>query len=176
MTTLGHIPKCPVNSRSNLQCSSQTATRLCPLSPSATLLHRSVKHRRYHPRRSNPHSARGTAVRSPSAVSSLGGFRTPAASARRTLRRGRHPKPFTLTVFRLLVRFEQRQFPQKCRNLPCRSAFSSPIWRSEIVRERMMFTSAECRARAEQKDRSETDFNLSRPEISKCDPRVAFTT
>jgi hypothetical protein len=29
-------------------------------------------------RRSNPHSARGTTTRSPSAVSSLGGFRTPA--------------------------------------------------------------------------------------------------
>jgi hypothetical protein len=31
------------------------------------------------PRRSNPHSARGSALRPPSAVSFLGGFRTPAA-------------------------------------------------------------------------------------------------
>ena len=54
-----------------------------------------------HPRRSNPHSARGTDTRTPSAVSSLGGFRTPAASARGTVRPAgtsviaRHPKPFT---------------------------------------------------------------------------------
>jgi hypothetical protein len=47
------------------------------------------------PWRPNPHSARGTPTRSPIAVSSPGGFRTPAASARRTIRRGRHPKPFT---------------------------------------------------------------------------------
>jgi hypothetical protein len=36
----------------------------------------------HHPRRSNPHSARGTATRSPIAVSFLGGFPTPAAQVR----------------------------------------------------------------------------------------------
>jgi peptidoglycan/xylan/chitin deacetylase (PgdA/CDA1 family) len=49
----------------------------------------------HQPRRSNPHSARGTAVPSPIAVSSLGGFRTPAAGACRTAANGRHPKRFT---------------------------------------------------------------------------------
>ena len=60
-----------------------------------------------HPRRSNPHSARGTDTRTPSAVSSLGGFRTPAASARGTVRHGRHPKTFTNadvgTIFAIFV-------------------------------------------------------------------------
>jgi hypothetical protein len=49
----------------------------------------------HHPRRSNPHSARGTTTRSPIAVSFLGGFRTPAAQVCGTAVNGRHPKPFT---------------------------------------------------------------------------------
>lgn len=49
-----------------------------------------------HPRRSNPHSVHAARIRLPlPAVSSLGGFRTPAASARGTVHRGRHPKTFT---------------------------------------------------------------------------------
>ena len=53
------------------------------------------------PRHSNPHSACGTVLRSLSAVSSLGGFRTPAAEyaapslmrpASETLHRSRHPQ------------------------------------------------------------------------------------
>jgi hypothetical protein len=43
----------------------------------------------------NPHSARGTAAPSLIAVSSLGGFPTPAAAASRTVANGQRPKTFT---------------------------------------------------------------------------------
>ena len=46
-------------------------------------------------RRSNPHSQRGLITRSPSAVSSLGGFRTPAHSPRRLTHWAGIRKPFT---------------------------------------------------------------------------------
>src|SRR3981081_19671 len=46
-------------------------------------------------RRSNPHSQRGLITRSPSAVSSLGGFRTPAPQPAAPHSLGRHPKTFT---------------------------------------------------------------------------------
>jgi hypothetical protein len=39
--------------------------------------------------------ARGTVLRPPSAVSSFGGFRTPAPVCAATPSWGRHPKPFT---------------------------------------------------------------------------------
>jgi hypothetical protein len=48
-----------------------------------------------HPRRSNPQSARRPAARTLPAVSSLGGFRTPASSVLAPLAHGRHPKTFT---------------------------------------------------------------------------------
>ena len=46
--------------------------------------------------RSNPHSVRRTLTRSNTAVSSLGGFRTPATTARGTITSRRHPKTFTI--------------------------------------------------------------------------------
>ena len=73
-----------------------TAAYLSPVSLLATALDRFSCSHSLFARRSNPHSPRRTARASPRAVSSLGGFRTPAARARgRAPQRGRHPKPFT---------------------------------------------------------------------------------
>src|SRR5712691_857069 len=63
-----------------------------------------IDHRRraplLRPPRSNPHSARRAATARPIAVSSLGGFRTPAPGVCRTTVMGRHPKTFTRAVIR----------------------------------------------------------------------------
>src|ERR1700676_4181325 len=66
--------------------------------PARNPLDRVLSTQAHHPRRSNPHSARGTTTRSPIAVSFLGGFRTPAAQVCGTAVNGRHPKPFTKPV------------------------------------------------------------------------------
>src|SRR5438874_10794842 len=60
-----------------------------------------IQHRRraslLDPPPSNPHSARSAATLQPSAVSSLGGFPTPALTARGARQSlGRHPKPCTV--------------------------------------------------------------------------------
>ena len=56
-------------------------------------------------RHSNPHSARATATRSPSAVSSLGGFRTPALGVRGTVtHRAGIRNPSQQTTFAIGVR------------------------------------------------------------------------
>ena len=54
--------------------------------PQANLAHRLVRDRTHHPRQSNPHSARRVTHVSLPAVSSLGGFPTPAARAGRAVR------------------------------------------------------------------------------------------
>src|ERR1700741_3159887 len=59
-----------------------TAAHSCPNSPSTHTLDRVRSTLPHHLRRSNPHSACRTANVPIPAVSSLGGFRTPALSAR----------------------------------------------------------------------------------------------
>ena len=89
------------------RCINHTLDRYLPLRPSTTkpgnpvdpapqiIARNRVRPRRSHnPSRSNLHSARQPSV-SLTAVSFLGGFRTPAANVRPTAVRGRHPKPFT---------------------------------------------------------------------------------
>src|ERR1700680_1076132 len=63
--------------------------------PARNPLDRVLSTQAHHPRRSNPHSARGTTTRSPIAVSFLGGFRNPAAQVCGPAFNGWHPKPFT---------------------------------------------------------------------------------
>ena len=73
------------NCRPNLARDVPPATELSPLSsaqsPAAASRKRLARPQTDHQRHSNPHSARGTLTRPSSAVSSLGGFPTPAASA-----------------------------------------------------------------------------------------------
>jgi len=57
--------------------------------------HRLDSNRPARPRLSNPHSACGITLRPLSAVSSLGGFRTPAPMCAAPPSWSRHPKPFT---------------------------------------------------------------------------------
>lgn len=65
----------------------RVAATICPATASSSIhpRHRRATTRTPRPRRPNPHSDRGTAARSPSAVSSLGGFRTPALGIRGTV-------------------------------------------------------------------------------------------
>src|SRR5258708_3088880 len=65
--------------------SSATTTRSITASAPIRARDRPAATRTPRPRYPNPHSARGTAARSLSAVSSLGGFRTPARGASGTL-------------------------------------------------------------------------------------------
>ena len=98
------------SARSNRPPHPQSPHRSSPFDPhrhlnDAPFISTQVNHRRNQSR--CPHAksppaaiksprARGTAIRSPIAVSSPGGFRTPAAGVRGTAGRGRHPKPFTV--------------------------------------------------------------------------------
>ena len=69
------VPK----SSANLGNSTLSAVHPSAASPLHNSLHRLVSTQPARPRHSNPHSACGSAIPSLSAVSSLGGFRTPAA-------------------------------------------------------------------------------------------------
>src|SRR5207302_10236864 len=64
--------------------SAHPAAHSNPASPPADAPHRLILNHAQHSRHSNPHSARRTALVSLPAVSSLGGFPTPAAHARAT--------------------------------------------------------------------------------------------
>src|SRR5258708_2056387 len=75
-----------------------TETSRPRLSTSSTLELDRVRSRQLpHQRQSNRHKPCRTASHPFPAISSLGGFRTPAATAHGTTRRGRHPKTFTTT-------------------------------------------------------------------------------
>src|SRR5712692_981946 len=66
------------------QLCSTVAIRSCTATASIAALDRPPITQTPHPRHSNPHSARRPAPASPIAVSSLGGFRTPAAGVNGT--------------------------------------------------------------------------------------------
>ena len=92
------VPPSPQSS-DNLSSSTPPATHPSATSPSPNSWHRLDPNQPSRPRHSNPHSACGTADVPLSAVSSLGGFRTPAAEyatpslkrpASETLHKGRH--------------------------------------------------------------------------------------
>ena len=80
----------------NLHCSkllgSTTASRSSNATTSNSALDRLATSQPPHPRRSNPHSASRTSILSIPAVSSLGGFRTPAPGVRGTVRHGPAPE------------------------------------------------------------------------------------
>jgi hypothetical protein len=89
-----------INLLPQTQIAATKANRSSPATsstPARNLLDRVLSTQAHHPRRSNPHSARGATTRSPIAVSFLGGFRPPAAQVRGNRRQG--PASETLHTF-----------------------------------------------------------------------------
>src|SRR5207247_1899854 len=84
VTALGQISGSPVKPHNCPHSSAHPAAHSKPASPPADAPHRLILNHAQHSRHSNPHSARRTALVSLPAVSSLGGFPTPAAHARAT--------------------------------------------------------------------------------------------
>ena len=77
------MSNCRPNLARNTPCAAKLSPHSSAPSPSAAALKRPARPQTNRPPRSNPHSASGAITPSPSAVSSLGGFPTPAAGAPR---------------------------------------------------------------------------------------------
>jgi hypothetical protein len=112
-----------VKSSDRSSCPTRSAAHSSAASPSANLLGRLDSDHKSLPRLSNLHNACGTALCSPSAVSSSEAFGRRPPNSRCRPSCGRHPKPFTQVVARIRSR---ERLPIFC--------YFHPTWMGRMAR------------------------------------------